>query len=320
MQTNYSQSSSDAASSGSSNNKGSNSIQIHRPQNAGMETEGAVPVGVPEGNSVVGIRISSGLPFPYKLHTMLDNAAEGGYEDIVSWAGDNGFQVHDKDAFVEKIIPKYFSQTKYRSFQRLLNMWGFERLREGPRKGAVYHEQFQRGNPSLCGSMKCQKIKKKPTAATAAANSKSNTNTNKEKESDKAGDKTVLQSIIEKDSSSALPNKTLEKKVVTFDKATKPAAKDPMKTAPLPSFEDTFGTQVKQIIPVGKSNSSSSNNMAQMAADVFDVSNDNSSSTPSPTTKSGAPLPTYSDLFEDRQFHEVSNGDKRDRVFGPNNK
>ncbi|KAL3929900.1 MAG: hypothetical protein SGBAC_012006 [Bacillariaceae sp.] len=311
MQSNHSQSSSDAANSASSNNKGSNSIQIHRPQNAGMETEGVEPVGVPGGNSFVGIRISSGLPFPYKLHAMLDNAAEGGYEDIVSWAGDNGFQVHDKDAFVEKIIPKYFSQTKYRSFQRLLNMWGFERLREGPRKGAVYHEQFQRGNPSLCGSMKCQKIKKKPTAATAnaAGTNKSKSDTNKVKESDK--------SIIEKEPSS-LSNKTLEKKFVTFDKATKPAARDPVKTAPLPSFEDTFGTQVKQIIPVGKITSSK---VTQMAADVFDVSSSNNStnSTPSPTSKSGAPLPTYSDLFEDRQFHEVSNGDKFARVYGPNN-
>jgi len=78
----------------------------------------------------------TGVQFPWKLYDMLNNAESKGYEAVVSWDGENGFKVHDKETFVVNIVPKYFSQTKYRSFQRMLNMWGFQRVREGPRKGA----------------------------------------------------------------------------------------------------------------------------------------------------------------------------------------
>lgn len=276
-------------------------IQINRPQNEGMDsTEAVMQVPTDENNSFVGMRVSSGLPFPFKLHAMLDNATDGGYETIVSWSGENGFLVHDKDAFVADIIPKYFSQTKYRSFQRLLNMWGFQRLREGPRKGAYYHEQFQRGNPSLCGSMKCEKIKNKAPPSSSSSSTK------------KAKDEEPKKSTNEESATSESkemepPANVPEKKVVTFDQATKPGSEVATTTsAPLPSFEDTFGG-FKQIIPVGKSKSSDNHRYA----DVFDPKQQNGKS---------EPLPTYSDLFEDRQFHEVSNRDKIARVYGPNGK
>lgn len=271
-------------------------IQINRPQNMGIDSEAVGAASVVEvptdgNNSFVGMRVTSGLPFPFKLHSMLDHAAEGGYENVVSWSGDNGFLVHDKDAFVGTIIPKYFSQTKYRSFQRLLNMWGFQRLREGPRKGAYYHDQFQRGNPGLCGSMKCEKIKKKAKAANNANYEKKPN----EKESKEKG--------------SSLNKVPSEKKVVTFDRAAKPPSATPAtSSAPLPSFEDTFG-QVKQIIPVGKATKSSVPAKNHRYADVFD---------PKTHNKTSGPLPTYSDLFEDRRFHEVSKRDKIARVYGPN--
>ncbi|CAJ1958132.1 unnamed protein product [Cylindrotheca closterium] len=311
MQSNHSKTSSDPAANTSSPSINLNhnfSIQtMNRPQNAGMETEGVVPiVALPEGNnSFVGMRISSGLPFPFKLHAMLDNAAEGNYETIVSWSGDNGFLVHDKDAFVEAIIPKYFSQTKYRSFQRLLNMWGFQRLREGPRKGAYYHEQFQRGNSSLCGKMKCEKIKKKPTPGGANANGNVNANANAKSKEPKQYKANVL-ALESSNEVEPAPSKIAEKKVVTFDKATKPAAKVLDAAAPLPSFEDTFG-EIKQIIPVGKRKTTAK--VDHPHADTFDPNKQQSNQS--------APLPTYSDLFEDLQFHEVSKGDKIARVYGP---
>jgi hypothetical protein len=125
-----------------------------------------------ERNSFVGISIASGMPFPFKLHSMLDNAAVEGYAYIVSWEGDNGFMVHNKGSFVKDVIPRYFSQTQYRSFQRLLNMWGFERLRNGPRKGAYTHLNLKRGNPSLCNNMRCQKIKRRKSAPTSLSHHK----------------------------------------------------------------------------------------------------------------------------------------------------
>jgi len=113
-----------------------------------------------------GIPVSSGLPFPFKLHAILDNAPTEGYDSIVSWDREceNGFKVHDREAFVNHIIPIFFKHSKYRSFQRMLNMWGFERIREGPSKGVYTHEHFQRGNQALCNLMTCQKTKRRHTA------------------------------------------------------------------------------------------------------------------------------------------------------------
>lgn len=58
------------------------------------------------------------LPFPYKLYQMLTDADEKGFHHIVSWnATGTSFKVHDSVAFTKTIIPKYFKQTRYKSFQ-----------------------------------------------------------------------------------------------------------------------------------------------------------------------------------------------------------
>ena len=77
----------------------------------------------------------SPIPFPWKLHEMLDDAALK-FDTIVSWIpGQNGFRVHDVNSFVKNIMPLYFNQSKYKSFQRQLNMWGFERILSGEFRG-----------------------------------------------------------------------------------------------------------------------------------------------------------------------------------------
>jgi len=43
-------------------------------------------------------------------------------------------------------LPKYFKESKYTSFTRKLNRWGFSRVTRGPEAGAYYHPYFQRGN------------------------------------------------------------------------------------------------------------------------------------------------------------------------------
>ena len=54
--------------------------------------------------------------FPWKLHDMLDRSTNEGYEDVVSWveAGE-AFRVHVPDVFVDKVMPRFFKQTKYKS-------------------------------------------------------------------------------------------------------------------------------------------------------------------------------------------------------------
>jgi hypothetical protein len=88
--------------------------------------------------------VSHCIPFPWKLHEMLSCAKTEDFESVVSWLPDgNSFKVHDQDEFVRNILPAYLeNQTKYKSFQRQLNLWGFERILRGDWKGGYYHKDF----------------------------------------------------------------------------------------------------------------------------------------------------------------------------------
>jgi hypothetical protein len=104
-----------------------------------------------------GATMNQCIPFPWKLHEMLDN----GYDSIVSWLpDDNSFKVHNTQIFITLVMSQYFKQTKYKSFQRQLNMWGFERILSGPGKGGYKHTNFVRGKSSLCRHMQRRKIKR----------------------------------------------------------------------------------------------------------------------------------------------------------------
>jgi len=95
------------------------------------------------------------LHFPCKVYDMLEDADKQGHKEIVSWnASGTGFTVHNKDLFTKKIIPQYFNQTKYKSFQRQLSLYGFQRITGGENKGLRYHEKLRRGMRDLCRSMK----------------------------------------------------------------------------------------------------------------------------------------------------------------------
>jgi hypothetical protein len=83
------------------------------------------------------------MPFPLKLRTMLDECVANGLEHVVSWEMEGlAFKVHRPKEFVHHIMPRYFNQTKYKSFQRQLNLYGFSRITRGPDKGCYLHELF----------------------------------------------------------------------------------------------------------------------------------------------------------------------------------
>lgn len=95
------------------------------------------------------------VTFPIKLHEMLMDVEREDNDTIVSWSPDGkGFRVHKQTMFVEKILPRYFSQTKYRSFQRQLNHYGFDRILKGPYEGGYRHPDFVRDDPIRCRSMR----------------------------------------------------------------------------------------------------------------------------------------------------------------------
>ena len=105
--------------------------------------------------------------FPWKLHEMLQACAEKNKEGIASWVSNgNAFRVHDISIFVEEILPLFFNQTKYKSFQRQLNLWGFQRIHNGPERGAYHHKYFKREQPELCSRLSRQKSKKSSASAT----------------------------------------------------------------------------------------------------------------------------------------------------------
>ena len=67
---------------------------------------------------------------------MLEEVEKAGGDFIVSWLpGGKAFKVHEADQFVKKIVPLYFKQRQYKSFQRQLHLYGFQRVSEGRDKG-----------------------------------------------------------------------------------------------------------------------------------------------------------------------------------------
>ena len=90
--------------------------------------------------------------FPVKLHEIL---ARDDIIDIVSWSPHGrSWKVHKPKVFEEEIIPKYFRHSKYNSFTRQVNGWGFRRITQGADHNAYYHEFFLRGVPYLCKRMR----------------------------------------------------------------------------------------------------------------------------------------------------------------------
>lgn len=94
--------------------------------------------------------------FPDKLYRMLTELEAEGRSDIVSFLPHGrAFLVHKMDTFLKNILPKYFSeQSKWSSFSRQLNLYGFLRVSGGPDAGAYYHELFLKGHPNLCHYMR----------------------------------------------------------------------------------------------------------------------------------------------------------------------
>jgi hypothetical protein len=69
---------------------------------------------------------------------MLEEVEKAGGEAIVGWLpGGKAFRVHKPDPFIETIVPSiYFKkQRQYKSFQKQLKYYGFQRIVAGHDKG-----------------------------------------------------------------------------------------------------------------------------------------------------------------------------------------
>jgi hypothetical protein len=79
------------------------------------------------------------------------------YGDCIWWnSPGDGFLLVPKK-FTEKVVKKYFQGTKFESFTRKLNRWGFKRVRKGGSPAGVlmyHHDLFQSGKPELLKQMR----------------------------------------------------------------------------------------------------------------------------------------------------------------------
>lgn len=105
--------------------------------------------------------------FPQRLMGILSDAT---LSDVISWLPHGqSFVIIRPDVFAERVLPKHLpsekSSTKYPSFTRKLNRWGFRQATRGPDTGAFHHPLFRRDQPHLCLDMVCQKSRKRASAA-----------------------------------------------------------------------------------------------------------------------------------------------------------
>lgn len=84
---------------------------------------------------------------PPKLNVILSDPET---QHIISWMPHGrSWRIHEPQIFEQQVMPKYFKHTKWNSFIRLVNAWGFRRMAKGSDRGAYYHELFLRGMTHL---------------------------------------------------------------------------------------------------------------------------------------------------------------------------
>lgn len=94
-----------------------------------------------------------GVPqqFPRRLYEMLQSEAElartdANHKDIITWSeSGKAFRILNVALFSSEVLPKYFRTSKFSSFQRNLNLYGFSKVRRGPDTDMYAHASFVRG-------------------------------------------------------------------------------------------------------------------------------------------------------------------------------
>jgi hypothetical protein len=90
------------------------------------------------------------VKFPSKLHVALDEIENDGFGDIISWQPHGRcFVVHQPKRFAVLLAAYFPGISKFASFQRQLNLYGFRRISSGNDKNGYYHECFLRYRPDL---------------------------------------------------------------------------------------------------------------------------------------------------------------------------
>jgi len=98
-------------------------------------------------------RVDNFMTFPERLMSLLGCDESAG--SIYWTSGGDSFRIKTKD-FTEKVLKVHFQGTKFESFVRKLNRWGFKRVHDQdlPYGTIAYrHPMFQKGKPELLKNM-----------------------------------------------------------------------------------------------------------------------------------------------------------------------
>ena len=99
-------------------------------------------------------KTSEALRFPELLKTIL---TEEQHSSIISWQNDGrAFAIHDQSLFEAIVMPLHFKTSEWKSFQKQLNVYGFQKV-TGQRR-VYYHQYFVEDEPVLMTLMKREKV------------------------------------------------------------------------------------------------------------------------------------------------------------------
>ena len=94
------------------------------------------------------------LRFPEQLKLILD---EGQHSSAISWqCGGSSFAIHNDVLFRKEVLPVYFRSSKWRSFQKQLNIYGIKEV-EGKTR-TYFHKYLVRNDPKRVSRMKREKV------------------------------------------------------------------------------------------------------------------------------------------------------------------
>ena len=100
--------------------------------------------------------------FPAKMHAILNR---DDFCDVISWLPHGrAWRVLKPKQFEQQVIPMFFEHTKFSSFVRQANGWGFRRITQGRDRNSYYHPLFLRGLPHLAKRMKRPGVAEKTAA------------------------------------------------------------------------------------------------------------------------------------------------------------
>lgn len=119
----------------------------------------------PDSDPSVPLTAPGRVPnFPAKMHAIL---SRDDLSEIIGWMPHGrAWKVFKPREFEVLVLPTYFEHSKFSSFIRQANGWGFRRINTGCDRNCYYHPRFLRGLPYLCKGMKrpgvAQKIQANP--------------------------------------------------------------------------------------------------------------------------------------------------------------